>query len=459
MKYQLKSTFRLCGWQGAECGLLDKDTGLVNFITPQKFRHLLFCNGELNVEGLISTADLETYRSEGLIEPVTKGTLPREDSHYIRYDNRFMEYAHWSITGACNFKCRHCYLDSPSNRHSNLSITDMKKIVRQLTECGIFRVKITGGEPLLCKDFWELIDELQNHHIVVDEVYTNGWLVSEEVLLKFASKNMFPTINMSFDGVGWHDWMRRVLGAETKVIQAFRLCRKFGFSTGAEMCVHKGNVDTIRETVNFLASLNVGKIKIGSLFDTDLWKSNCENNYLSNEEFYDACLKYIPQYFEDGCPMRISLSNIFKYNPETKSTWGLPDPSFDGIENPYLCTSARTTIYISPDGTILPCMAATALSEELQAKFPNALSTDLKHILQSSAITCFADMQTSHLCANNSECKQCSHINRCKGGCRIEAMKIGNEWGKDTQACYVYRNAIPTKVKQAIETARKEMMS
>ena len=453
MNYQLKSQFSLHGWYGAECGLLNHSTGTVSFIDPIKFKHLLLFSGNLDCSTFIPQITLDKYCSEGLIEPCESST--RTEAIYTRHQNRYVEYAHWSITGACNFKCRHCYMEAPCHRQCDISTDEAKRMIQQLSECGIYRVKITGGEPLLRKDFWQLIDELQHNHIVVDEIYTNGWFITENVLRGFKERGLTPTINMSYDGLECHDWMRRVVGAEQAVIQAFKLCDKLGFRTGAEMCVHKGNLHTLRDTVNFLAEIGVSKLKVGSLFDTELWINNCESNYLSNEDFFDTCLKYIPQYFEDGCPLKLSISNIFKYDPDTNSAMTLSECLCEDCTNSYLCPSARKTLYIAPNGTLLPCMAATALSQETQAKFPNLTKTNLSVILNQSYLTDFIDLRTSDLFAHNEECARCEYRHNCKGGCRVEAMRSGTPFGKDNVTCYVYQRGIPQKVKDLICKLRK----
>lgn len=107
----------------------------------------------------------------------------------------------------------------------------MISIIPQLAECGIMNVNLTGGEPLVRDDFLEIVDGL------------------------LECRNIHPEFNMSYDGVGWYDWMRGIPGTEKAVDRAFALCRDMGFPTGAAMCLHRLNMHTIRESVNHLASL------------------------------------------------------------------------------------------------------------------------------------------------------------------------------------------------------------
>lgn len=72
------------------------------------------------------------------------------------------------------------------------------------------QVSLTGGEALTRRDFFEIVDALLEHGIVITLIYSNGALVNENVLKEFENRKIWPGFNISFDGVeGWHDWLRR----------------------------------------------------------------------------------------------------------------------------------------------------------------------------------------------------------------------------------------------------------
>ena len=110
-------------------------------------------------------------------------------------------------------------------------------------------------------------------------------------------------INISFDGTGCHDWMRGVPGAEERTLRALKLCHEHGFHTSVSMCIHRGNKDTIPQTVETLRSVGATELKTAHVDETDLWRRHSEGNDLTWQEYVDAMLPYIEWYYEAGRPI------------------------------------------------------------------------------------------------------------------------------------------------------------
>ncbi len=80
-----------------------------------------------------------------IVEPCSYGEGLAPDQEYRQYQNRFIRTAHWSITGKCNYKCRHCYMSAPEAKYGELSHETIMDIIGQLEECGVMSVTLTGG--------------------------------------------------------------------------------------------------------------------------------------------------------------------------------------------------------------------------------------------------------------------------------------------------------------------------
>ena len=118
--------------------------------------------------------------------------------------NRFVRTAHWSITGKCNYRCRHCYMSAPDAKLGEIDHDTMMDLARQIADCGILEVSLTGGEPLVRRDFMELVDALLSYRIRIAQIYTNGKLVDEKLLDQLEERGIRPEFNMSYDGTqGW----------------------------------------------------------------------------------------------------------------------------------------------------------------------------------------------------------------------------------------------------------------
>ncbi len=130
--------------------------------------------------------------------------------------------------------------------------------------CGIRNLSLTGGEPMVRSDFWDLVDEILRRRINIPTLYTNGLLMTDAFLDELENRYMRPSIQFSFDGVGHHDWMRGVPGAEKIAVDALRRCQERDVPTSVSMVVCRDSIASIRETVNLMASLGVQSMKIGN---------------------------------------------------------------------------------------------------------------------------------------------------------------------------------------------------
>lgn len=92
------------------------------------------------------------------------------------------------LTRRCNLKCVHCYLGGPEEKQDGfnpeLNTAQWIGIIDQITEAGCLHLLITGGEPLLRKDFAEIYTHAKTNGLVVT-LFTNGTLIDVGVLELF----------------------------------------------------------------------------------------------------------------------------------------------------------------------------------------------------------------------------------------------------------------------------------
>lgn len=87
------------------------------------------------------------------------------------------------ITARCNLNCRHCYINLPAGdrkaKKEELSPEQVKKIAGDAVSLGAIWCLVTGGEPLVRKDFFDIYLTLKKRGLLVS-VFTNATLVTEE---------------------------------------------------------------------------------------------------------------------------------------------------------------------------------------------------------------------------------------------------------------------------------------
>jgi len=150
------------------------------------------------------------------------------------------------ITARCNNNCRHCYInypaDSVSARQKELSLDQIKHIVDQAAELGALWCLITGGEPLLRPDFFDIYLYIKSKGLLVS-VFTNATLITEEHVA-FFKKYPPRDIEVTVYGVTpeTYENVSRVKGAFSRFIRGVDLLLKGGVKVRFKAMALRSNV-------------------------------------------------------------------------------------------------------------------------------------------------------------------------------------------------------------------------
>jgi len=467
MYYRLKEPWAFRGWKKlpfAICAMAGEKKHEEPFLMEKApFLELLCCNGEEDV-------DISTFSETGqkIIGEMTEhGIIEQSDSpmqplssyqRYHVYPARRIKAVHWSITGKCNFNCRHCLVSAPNAHHPQLPLSDCLHIVEEIAKCGINRVDVTGGEPLVRRDFEEIVKALSERNIDIGVLFTNASLLTKDTLDMLEKHHQHPVFQLSFDGLGYHDWLRGVPGAEKQADEAFRLLKERGYTVNAAMCIHRENRDSLRATANYLAGLNVQNLRVNAPQSLGLWKQYSDEYALTEDEVWDAYRSFIPHYFEDGMPIGVELDGYFrcekgKTDYKVSFVHHAKDDA-DWSRHPY-CESVRYHVYIGPEGRLAPCMgfSDTALKE----KFPNVLEHPLGEMTLDSFYHDVVETKVSDLLEKNPACAACEHLTKCCGGCMVGGITDeGDYLVPDGRCCYFHKHIGETAVRAVADAAIQE---
>lgn len=101
------------------------------------------------------------------------------------------------ITERCNLNCIHCFLNA-TNSGTDISFDNICSIIPKLKNLNVNKVTITGGEPLLHENIFEICKEFVDNGFTVT-ICTNGTLITDNLIIKLRSiKNI--KFNISIDG-------------------------------------------------------------------------------------------------------------------------------------------------------------------------------------------------------------------------------------------------------------------
>ena len=117
---------------------------------------------------------------------------------------RQIEYVRLAVTDRCNLRCQYCMpahgIDIVAKQEL-LTFKEMYRLIRVLTELGVKKVRLTGGEPFVRKDFIGFLEMLSyNDLLKVINITTNGALISHHID-KIEKLKKVKNINLSIDSL------------------------------------------------------------------------------------------------------------------------------------------------------------------------------------------------------------------------------------------------------------------
>jgi MoaA/NifB/PqqE/SkfB family radical SAM enzyme len=124
------------------------------------------------------------------------------------------------ITQRCNLRCIYCFPNSPKRqREEEFSKEEIFRIVDELYDMGTRYITLLGGEPLIRKDFGEIVDYMVGKHMMV-ETGTNGYFTKRHL----ESLKKLSVVCHSIDGNEEDHDKNRGQGSFKKVIESMELC-------------------------------------------------------------------------------------------------------------------------------------------------------------------------------------------------------------------------------------------
>ena len=148
----------------------------------------------------------------------------------------------WNLIRRCNLTCRHCYSASSDKEfHGELSTEEVFRVLQELKDFGVPAVILSGGEPLLRPDIFEIATQAKSLGFYLG-LSSNGTLMDEATAQKIAAVG-FNYVGVSLDGLQEkHDHIRGLSGAFDNSINGIRHCRALGVKAGIRFTPTQENI-------------------------------------------------------------------------------------------------------------------------------------------------------------------------------------------------------------------------
>lgn len=413
-------------------------------LSKAEFETMMLCDGQHNIEFDKSVMSLSI---KGLITPCEKGDHPSEWSVYKAYDNRHFPKMNLMITGKCNYNCLHCF-NAADNAPlmTEWTFEELCDLFDQARDCGIHAITITGGEPMVHKRFMDILREIHKRGMFVEELNTNGYFITQEMLDEMKTFGCCPLIKISFDGIGHHDWMRDRKGAEQRTLDSMKLCIANGFGVKAQTQVHRKNARSMMLTARVLGEMGVNEMRIIRTTEVPRWLENAGDACLEIEEYYENMLAFAKEYISSDIKMEIDVWQFLHLFPLDKSFHITPVVYTKGEYRDTLpgCRGNRGMVAVTSSGDVVPCIQVSGTMLKMGVHLGNLHTDSLKELITSSAYLDNVCATVGDVRKNNHKCAACKWFEYCTGGCRAMGFLYSKDrkdfFGEDITKCTFFEN-------------------
>jgi MoaA/NifB/PqqE/SkfB family radical SAM enzyme len=223
------------------------------------------------------------YKAFSLVSPPIGSPVARRRIKLIMEDNiqqgaegeentpaRFEKRTPHVITVApnydCQCSCEHCsaapFKEKVAKEKDVLTYDELKDAVEQSVELGTTCVVLVGGEPLLYKGIFDLIESVDKKKSVCS-MFSNGEFLTEENVARLKQAGLFGVyVSLDHTDPAIHDLNRGRPGLAEKAIRGIKMCQKAGIPTGISTIATKeklasGELDAMMELAKSLDVLEV----------------------------------------------------------------------------------------------------------------------------------------------------------------------------------------------------------
>jgi len=280
--------------------------------------------------------------------PISKAVSKYAQAWLTR--KRIPIYVGLFITQRCNLKCIYCFPDSPQRQKENeFSKEEIFRIVDEFYAMGTRYITLLGGEPLIRKDFDEIVDYIVGKHIIV-ETGTNGYFTKQNI----DSLKKISLVCHSIDGNKEDMDKNRGEGSHKKILESLELCQANGIPVQMRAVFTKNNIGSLDYLLNLAKKYNtsLGLAEQAVVKDKD-------NEYVMTTAELREFWQKVKNYKMQGYPVDKSfklLDKIISYPLEfpidkifTKDD--ILPPNFTYPK----CNLSRGYMFLDSNGMAYPC--------------------------------------------------------------------------------------------------------
>lgn len=263
------------------------------------------------------------------------------------YQNPKLKFFFLELTLRCNERCLHCGSDCTAQGGEELTLEQYKTILDDMArdfDVNTFQLCITGGEPLLRKDFFEITGYAKSlgYHWGMT---SNGTLITKEVAKKLYECGM-GTISISIDGLrDTHDAFRRTPGGYDRAMRGIQnLIDEGGFhAIQVTTVINHSNMDELEPLYEIMCDLDIDSWRVIGI--EPMGRALDHPELLLTEEDQKRLFEFIRDKRMEDMPVTYGCSHFlgYKYEREVRDHY-------------FTCNAGIYTASIMSNGDIGSCL-------------------------------------------------------------------------------------------------------
>lgn len=319
-----------------------------------------------------------------------------------------------SITSRCNLRCRYCYhFDSPRSVEMDLPADEWLTFFEELSRCAVLDVKISGGEPLLRKDFKQIINGVVKNRMRFS-LLTNGALMTDHMAGFIANTRRCNGVQISIDGscAEIHDSFRSK-GGFNGAVKAVQLLQSKNVPVRARVTLHKKNIDDIENTARFLLEdLALPMFSVNSVYYMGLCRENKDAMMLNTADRTKAMAKLLNLSQKYGRRIKSTSGPLTQAKTWTAVTRGIKQGrTVTGGGRLSACNGVFRMLAVRSDGMIIPC------NQLPHIELGRINKVDLKNVWQNHPQLKRLRERKAIPLDRFEFCKGCEYTANCTGSC------------------------------------------
>jgi AdoMet-dependent heme synthase len=303
---------------------------------------------------------------------------------------------HLDLTYRCNERCLHCYLDHDD--HGEMTTVEIKDLLDQMADAGVFYLTLSGGEILMRRDFFEIVEHARARTFCI-KLKTNGVLIREKEAERLRALGVESVqISVYSHRPEVHDAITKMPGSFRQSIEAVRFLRKQGLH------VTMANVLMVQNAQDY-SGVRALAAELGASFTMDptITPMMDGDRSILGLNVDKAALKEV---FRD----EDLVGNVEEYCAPPQ---GVDEEALDMLP----CSAGHTACYVSPYGDVYPCVQFPLPTGNVRRTKFLDIWRDSPQFKEVRSIT-LRDMPTCSKCTHGATCTRCPGLAYMEGNMR-----------------------------------------